>query len=540
MTSALIPVWAAGGAIAAPDATKINVGWLLGEKPPHEYMNWWQNGMTLRLNHVLQQGVPEWIATTAYAINAIVKRGGLLYRATTANQNSAPPSANWLRISQDAGALTAGVLPSARLAGSYLNIQAMEGSSTATFTAFVSKLGNGFRATPTADETKADFGWVGYSGHGLRLAADGGIKMLVGGVTRALWPASGGGMSITGPLSVSGVLSGNGSGLTALNASNVGAGTLADARLPGTMSPKVFEFSGAVPGLTIRRGSGVNIGMTFEGSAGEVSIGQGASGTFAVATAIGNLSSSPAFWVSPGTGIGWSGPAAGNGSLITALNASNLSAGTVPNARISGAYSGFTNLTASGVVAADILQGGGVQVVGSGTAALPAIWLSGTRDLGIFFSGNSGVGFSVGGLVRLIATANTIGARNGAKFDGDAGGLSNIPAAELAGTISPDRLPTSAAAATWVGGRMAALPIDAIGAHLFLGLNTGNGPINPGSNYAGSTLHYSGGFQGGGATDLQGIESTNMNPPGTWKALGRATGTENNPNYAATLFKRIA
>ena len=61
------------------------------------------------------------------------------------------------------------------------------------------------------------------------------------------------------------------------------------------------------------------------------------------------------------------------------------------------------------------------------------------------------------------------------------GGLSNIPAGGLVGTISTDRLPVSAGAAAWVGDRVAALAIDAIGSVLFLGRNSGNSPINEGS-----------------------------------------------------------
>lgn len=538
MTSALIPVWASGGPIAAPDATKIGIGWELGEKPKHEWMNWWQNGMTLRLNHVLQQGVPEWISSTAYPVDAFVKRGGLLYKATAANQNSAPPSANWMRITQDAAALTAGVLPSARLAGSYLNIQAMEGSSTATFTAFISKLMNGFRATPqTEDATKADYGWVGFSGHGLRLTSGGAVQMLVGGVERALWTSSGGGgMTVSGTLAVSGVISGDGSGLTALNAGNVGSGTLANARLPGTMSGKTFSG-----GITFSGGLGANAwdlskGIVL-GGGGEYGFGV-TSGRLNV-----NVSNSGAIYFVRGQTDVASIRASGfwgQGANITDLNAGNLGSGTVPNARISGAYSGFTDLTASGTIAAATVQGAGIRVVGSGTAANPAIWLSGTRDLGLFFVGNSGVGITVGGLVRFYADNEVVAARNGAVFDGDGGGLSNVPASALTGTVATARLPTSATTAQWVGERYAALAEDAIGSICFLGRNSGNAEIVPGTNYAGSTLHYSGAFQGGGAADVQGLISTSLGPSGTWKAMGRTTGNENNPNYAATTFKRIA
>ena len=42
-----------------------------------------------------------------------------------------------------------------------------------------------------------------------------------------------------------------------------------------------------------------------------------------------------------------------SGSNLTALNASNLASGTVPDGRITGAYTGITNLTMSGDLTVD-------------------------------------------------------------------------------------------------------------------------------------------------------------------------------------------
>jgi hypothetical protein len=50
---------------------------------------------------------------------------------------------------------------------------------------------------------------------------------------------------------------------------------------------------------------------------------------------------------------------AGNGALLTSLDASKLTSGVVPNARISGAYSGFTTLETSG----DLTVGGNLYVL---------------------------------------------------------------------------------------------------------------------------------------------------------------------------------
>lgn len=96
--STLLDTWASDGLIVEPLLAKKEAGWLLGEQPPHEYMNWLQNTFGQKLNHILQNGVPEWNATTAYRVNDFAKNDGVIFRAINSNTNSEPPSGNWVAI----------------------------------------------------------------------------------------------------------------------------------------------------------------------------------------------------------------------------------------------------------------------------------------------------------------------------------------------------------------------------------------------------------------------------------------------------------
>ncbi|PZQ49767.1 MAG: hypothetical protein DI556_09865 [Rhodovulum sulfidophilum] len=739
MSTDLLPVWGATGTKIQPDPTKVAVGWTLGEKPPYEYMNWWQAVVTDRMNSILQEGPAPWSATTSYALGALVSRGGIIYRATTPNTNSAPPSANWLAVTQDASSIIQGTLNKARLP-SALNPTYFQGASpqvilqrtdntvnavaefrTTTGSVFAGQGNVGIFAVGvtgvlstvanvrfSVDTASGNIAWTGiasgkgggitelnasalaagtvpparisgaYSMSGLTLSGASNLTMTggdivgprrvlpnIGGTTPShsfagaegagmhvystlqaldLWfdslprlrvgagavsvangavftgsgagltsvPAASltgilpnarldgdygfGGLTLTGALTASQVdgqqvrvaagslinpglgflgqtglginrsgeamrfvagqenvaeviaagirvlgskgFIGDGSGLTKLDAGAIATGKLADGRLPDVMSPKEFAVSGANAAAVFSRGSGVNIGVTFKGTSGEVVIGQGASGVFAVASVVGGLSSSPVFYAAPGTGIGWTGTAAGNGSQITALNADNLGAGTVPNARMSGAYS-FGALTLSGNLSAAVADVGRV-IVNSGSAAAPAIgWPGYDGVLGIYRSG-SAIVLMGGGSPSLSIGATSVSIGAGVVLNGNGSGLTGLEASNVAtGFLNAARLPLTNAARDWVGDRIAAIPVGAVGSTCFLGRNSGQ-TISQGDIIDGAQLHYSSVFQGGGAADVQGIEDTSARPSGQWKALGRGTGTENNPNYVATNFVRVA
>lgn len=76
-------------------------------------------------------------------------------------------------------------------------------------------------------------------------------------------------------------------------------------------------------------------------------------------------------------------------------NASNLNAGTVPSARISGAYTGFTNVTGSGT--ADFARFLGTT---ADTAAAPSFSFTQDPDTGLWSPAADQMGVSVGGVNR--------------------------------------------------------------------------------------------------------------------------------------------
>ena len=94
-TSNKVDVWADDGTVVEPASSKVDVGWQLGEQPPHEFMNWLQNTFGQKLNHVLQHGVPRWNDATEYGVGDFVTHNDQLYRAINVNTNSEPPSGNW-------------------------------------------------------------------------------------------------------------------------------------------------------------------------------------------------------------------------------------------------------------------------------------------------------------------------------------------------------------------------------------------------------------------------------------------------------------
>ena len=119
--------------------------------------------------------------------------------------------------------------------------------------------------------------------------------------------------------------SGDGSGLTSLNANNLSAGTLPDARLSGTYSSAltlnnaVNNFTGNGNGLT-----SLNANALASGTVPDARL----SGTYSSALTLNNAGNS----------------FTGSGSGLTSLNANNLSSGTLPSARLSGTYSGALTL----------------------------------------------------------------------------------------------------------------------------------------------------------------------------------------------------
>lgn len=125
-------IWAVAGDVVAPDSAKIRAGWGV-EVVPRQWWNWFENRQDNNIAYMLQKGFAEWDATTEYISNkSYVQRNGIVYKATATSTNSDPVAlTSWVRafadysVSSNAlGALTPAVdqLP-------YFN-----GSSTATTT----------------------------------------------------------------------------------------------------------------------------------------------------------------------------------------------------------------------------------------------------------------------------------------------------------------------------------------------------------------------------------------------------------------------
>ena len=184
-------------------------------------------------------------------------------------------------------------------------------------------------------------------------------------------------------ISPTGVISGNGSGLTSLDADNLSSGTIPSARV-----------SGSYTGIT----------------------GVGALAAGSISSSFGNINIGTATFT-------------GNGSGLSSLNASNLSSGTVSNARISGAYSGITTLSTSGLIEA--------AVDGSNNAAaLRASRNNGTKSISLtmLVDPNAGVAnIDVGGTGNANARIHIGDSSSG---DNDVTMLGNLGV----GTTNPSHL----------------------------------------------------------------------------------------------------
>lgn len=234
---------------------------------------------------------------------------------------------------------------------------------------------------------------------------------------------------------------GSGASLTSLNASNLSSGTVATARLG----------SGTANNTTFLRGDG-----TWTAPSSGVS-GSGSAGYVAYWSSAGALSydNGQLFWDATNNrlGIGKSNPAtaldvsgtvtattfAGSGASLTSLNASNLSSGTVPDARFpttlpAASGANLTSLNASN------LSSGTVDTarLGSGTADSTTF----LRGDGTWQAPASGVtGSGAAGYVAYWSSAGALSYDNG-KFYWDATnnrlGIGTMPpgySLDVAGTI---------------------------------------------------------------------------------------------------------
>jgi hypothetical protein len=188
------------------------------------------------------------------------------------------------------------------------------------------------------------------------------------------------------------IFSGNGSGLTTLNASNLSSGTVADARI---QSSSITQHQGDITGTGALNSGSITNGFGSIDIGTDIFTGNGSglttlnasnlsSGTVSGSRLGGNQSmagvktfsdttaststTTGAVKIAGGLGVAgdlYAGTLNGNGAGLTSLNASNLGSGTVPNARISGTYS---NITGTGALnAGEITSGFGNINIGTST-----------------------------------------------------------------------------------------------------------------------------------------------------------------------------
>ena len=182
---------------------------------------------------------------------------------------------------------------------------------------------------------------------------------------------------------------GNGSALTALNAGNLASGSVPAARLSGTYSNAVTLNNGA---------------NSFSGNGGgltNLNAGNLASGTIPSARLSGTYSS-------PVTLNNGANSFSGNGAGLTNLNAGSLASGTVPSARLSGIYSSPVTLNNAG----NSFGGNGAGLASLNADSLASGTVSGARLSGTYpsavifnnasnsFSGD-GSGLTAAGLARI-------------------------------------------------------------------------------------------------------------------------------------------
>jgi len=136
----------------------------------------------------------------------------------------------------------------------------------------------------------------------------------------------------------------------------------------------------------------------------------------------------------------WAGTATGNGSGLTTLNASNLSSGTVPAARISGAYSGITTLGTTGKITT---SGNDIEIQGANPRVT---WVETDNANKTWLAVVDGGGWSI----REDTTATVrMSIAPGGAITGNGSGLTTLNASNLTtGTVATARLGTGTANST--------------------------------------------------------------------------------------------
>lgn len=283
-------------------------------------------------------------------------------------------------------------------------------------------------------------------------------------------------------INASGVITGNGSGVTNLNANNLTAGIVSSDRINGNYV-NIRAVGALEAGSIVSTFGNINIGTS----------------TFT-----------------------------GNGSGLTALNATNITSGTLAAARLPVIFGNFQvggNAGNSRIdfVAPDNSARGPRFLNNSSTAEEGWLYVDGTQA-----DSQMVLRRRVGNVTQQQMVFDANGITFAGQLNGNGAGLTINASNVTSGTLAVARLPVGVAARDWVGERNAEQSVNAIGTYAFLRVTNGVS-YTQGQNVAGANLTYasaSGNADGG-------------TPSGTWKCMGRADGSSNNEDTRTTLFLRI-
>lgn len=357
--------WASTGEKVAPALAKIQLGWIQ-EMMPFQYENWMQNRQDNAISYILQKGVVEWSAEQECIANkTVVTYSGNLYMAITDSVGIVPTTtANWKRLNGvstadgvvtvaggGTGATTAANartnLGLGSIATQNANAVAFTGGtidaisigattrSTGAFTT-VNATGNITAASFTGNLTGNVVGNADTVTNGVYTV---GAQTIAGnktfsGVT-AVTNATASTTTTTGALTVAG-------GVGVVGALNVGGG------ITGNLTGSATSANTLTTGRTIALSGGVTgTPTTFNGSANITIPVTAIDASFISGTAsmdIGGNAGTATKLQTPRS-IALSGAATGTATLfdgsgnisipVTALNATNLTSGSVPEARMS-------------------------------------------------------------------------------------------------------------------------------------------------------------------------------------------------------------
>lgn len=214
---------------------------------------------------------------------------------------------------------------------------------------------------------------------------------------------------------------GNGSGITSINASNISSGVLSNDRMPANVSVS------SVAAASVTASGNVTGNLVHQPDGGYLRLGSYSVSTYGNGRAriwYNHNSETVVVQSDSGNATLQAGDFVGGGSGITALNASQLGSGTVPNGRISGSYTGIT----------------GTGVLNAGSIS------SGFGNINI---GSSTITANGSGLTTLNASNISSGTLAGARMGNHSADLLT------SGTVDYTRLPADAGANDWVRTRIA-------------------------------------------------------------------------------------